>query len=49
VLAVADGVATVRYTPPGQAAVDHLIVRLENNEGGPGIELGRFRLPVRSA
>jgi hypothetical protein len=49
VLTVENGVATLRYTPPAQAAVDHLIVRLENNEGGPGIELGRFRLPVRGA
>lgn len=48
-LAVENGVATLRYTPPAQAAVDHLIVRLENNEGGPGIELARFRLPVRGA
>ncbi len=48
-LAVANGVATLQYTPPAAAAVDHLIVRLENNEGGAGIELGRFRLPVRGA
>ena len=48
-LIVANGVASLRYTPPAQAAVDHLIVRLENNEGGPGMELGRFRLPVRGA
>jgi hypothetical protein len=49
VLAVENGVAALRYTPPAQAAVDHLVVRIENNEGGPGVELARFRLPVRSS
>lgn len=48
VLPVAEGVAVVRYTPPATAAVDHLVITLEDNEGGPGIELGRFILPVRS-
>jgi hypothetical protein len=49
VLPVSQGAATVRYTPPAAAAVDQLVVTLEDNEGGPGIELGRFTLPVRSA
>jgi hypothetical protein len=49
VLPLADGIATLQYTPPAQATVDHLVVRLEDNEGGAGIELGRFRLAVRGA
>lgn len=47
-LTVTNGVATVHYTPPASAAVDNLVIRLEDNEGGPGIELGRFILRVRS-
>jgi hypothetical protein len=49
VLPVDSGVATVRYTPPAEPAVDFLVVTLEDNEGGPAIELGRFRLAVRGA
>jgi hypothetical protein len=46
---VAAGAATVVYTPPAAPAVDHLVVALEDGEGGPGIELARFRLAVRGA
>lgn len=44
---VANGRAALQYTPPAQAAVDHLVVSLDDGEGGIGIELGRFPLEVR--
>jgi hypothetical protein len=47
IVALADGQANVTYTPPAQAAVDFLVVALEDGEGGQGIELARFRLNVR--
>lgn len=44
---VAGGQAAFQYTPPAQPALDHLVVSLDDGEGGIGIELGRFRLEVR--
>lgn len=45
---VAEGGATVTYTPPAQPAADVLVVAMEDNAGGAGVELGRFPLSVRS-
>ncbi|HEX6044802.1 MAG TPA: hypothetical protein VFZ22_09970, partial [Pyrinomonadaceae bacterium] len=44
---VAGGQAAFQYTPPAQAALDQLVVSLDDGEGGIGIELGRFPLEVR--
>jgi hypothetical protein len=44
---VAGGRAAFQYTPPAQPALDHLVVSLDDGEGGVGIELGRFPLEVR--
>ena len=46
---VSDGSAALRYTPPAQAATEFLVVKLDDNAGGPGIELGRFPLRTRSS
>ena len=46
---VAEGRAGFQYTPPAQPAVDHLVVSLDDGEGGIGIELGRFPLETRGA
>ena len=46
---VSDGSAALRYTPPAQAASEFLVVKLDDNAGGPGIELGRFPLRTRSS
>lgn len=47
IVPVSNGLASVQYTPPAEAVVDHLIVALENNSGEAGIELARFKLRVR--
>jgi len=47
-LTLDDGVATFTYVPPAAAAVDELVIALENGAGGPGVELGNFTLRVRS-
>lgn len=44
-----DGVASFTYVPPPAPALDELVVALEDNQGGQGIELGRFPLRVRGA
>ena len=44
---VTEGRAAFQYTPPAEPAVDHLVVSLDDGEGGIGIELGRFPLEVR--
>jgi hypothetical protein len=49
VVPVNSGAAAFTYTPPAVPAIDHLVVTVENNEGGRGIEIGRFPLTVRSA
>ncbi len=46
---VNDGSAAIRYTPPAQAATEFLVVKLDDNAGGPGLELGRFPLRIRSS
>ncbi|HXG24643.1 MAG TPA: hypothetical protein VNJ09_08830 [Chthonomonadales bacterium] len=46
-VAVTEGVATVRYTPPAEAVTDTLVVTLDSGAGEPGIELARFTLRVR--
>jgi hypothetical protein len=46
-LPVTAGRAAFQYTPPAEAVVDHLVVSLDDGEGGIGIELGRFPLEVR--
>ena len=40
VYAVSDGSAALSYTPPAQAAMEFLVVELDDSAGGPGIELG---------
>lgn len=47
-IAVTRGRAAFQYTPPAQPALDHLVVSLDDGEGGVGVELGRFQLEVRS-
>lgn len=46
---LAGGAASVTYIPPAEAASDELVIALENGEGGPGMEIGRFPLIVREA
>lgn len=46
-LPVVDGMATVSYTPPPQAAREQLLIALPNESGGLGIELQRVPLRVR--
>ena len=48
-LAVTEGTATVTYTPPATPATEVLVLALDNNEGGSGLEIGRLPLIVRSA
>lgn len=48
-LNVSAGAADVQYTPPAEPADDRLILRLEDNENGPSIEIGRFILRTRGA
>jgi hypothetical protein len=49
ILTIADGAATVQYTPPATPATDFLLVRLDNGEGGGGTEIARFPLRARSS
>jgi hypothetical protein len=44
-----DGVATFAYVPPATAAIDELVVSLDDGNGGAGVELGRFALLVKDA
>jgi hypothetical protein len=46
IVPVADGLATVTYTPGPEAAVEYLVVALDDGEDGRGAELARFRLEV---
>ena len=50
-LALANGLATLTYTPPAGPALDLLVVALEGDggagDGRPGIELARFALATR--
>ncbi len=48
-VSLADGAASVTYTPPAEAAVDELVIALDDGEGGLGMEVGRFPLVVREA
>jgi hypothetical protein len=49
IVAVKDGSATIKYTPPAKAAADELIVALDDGANGLGIEIGRAGLVTRSA
>ena len=42
------GTARVTYAPPAAPAIEWLVIALDDGAGGAGIELGRFRLPVRA-
>jgi hypothetical protein len=44
-----DGVAEIVYTPPGETAIDHLVISLDDGEGNAGVELGRYTLRVKGA
>jgi hypothetical protein len=44
---ITNGEAAFQYRPPNRAATDTLIVTVENNAGGLGIELARLPLRVR--
>jgi hypothetical protein len=50
-VALANGAATLTYTPPAAAAFDLLVVALDGDggagDGRPGIELARFALATR--
>lgn len=48
-LSLVDGAAAFSYVPPATAAVDELVVSLDNGSGGAGVELGRFTLVVKAA
>jgi hypothetical protein len=45
-LAVADGVASVRYQPPAEPAADALVVALDDGERRGNVELGRVPIEV---
>lgn len=45
---VTNGSVALSYTPPAQPALEFLVVHVENNAGGPSVELGRFPLRTRS-
>jgi hypothetical protein len=49
IIAVADGAASVRYTPPAQPALDLLVVSLEDPPGQANLNLATFWLQVRGA
>jgi hypothetical protein len=49
VVDLADGEATVTYTPPAEATLEELVIALDDHEGGRGVEIGRLPLRVRSA
>ena len=44
-----QGQARIQYTPPGETAVDELLVALNDGQDGLGVELGRFPLLVTGA
>lgn len=47
-LSLVDGAAQFSYQPPAAAAVDELVVSLDDGRGGAGVELGRFALTVKA-
>jgi hypothetical protein len=47
-LVLTGGSVALSYRPPADPATDILVVAMEDGEGGQGIELGRFRLEVRT-
>lgn len=47
-LSLTDGAARFTYQPPATAAIDELVVSLDDGSGGAGIELGRFALVVKA-
>lgn len=49
IVTLSNDEATVTYTPPAQPGLEELVVALDDHEGGPGIEIGRLPLRVRSA
>jgi hypothetical protein len=49
IVGLADGAASVSYTPPDEASRAELVVGLEDGENGLGLELGRLPLVVRGA
>jgi hypothetical protein len=40
--------AAISYTPPAEAGLEHLVIALDDHEGGQGVELGRMPLRVRA-
>lgn len=48
VVQLADGAATVSYTPPGEAARAELVVAFEDGKGSLGAEVGRLPLAVKA-
>jgi hypothetical protein len=47
-LSLTDGAAAFSYVPPATAAVDELVIALDDGTGGPGVEVGRFTLAVKA-
>jgi hypothetical protein len=47
-LTLVDGAAEVTYHPPATAALDLLVVGLDDSAGGAGLELTRFAIGVRA-
>ena len=47
-LTLVDGAAQFSYQPPATAAIDELVVSLDDGNGGAGVELGRFALTVKA-
>lgn len=45
-LVLANGEASFSYQPPAVAAIDQLVVSMDDGSGGAGVELGRFALVV---
>jgi hypothetical protein len=48
-LDLTDGAAAFGYTPPAAAALDFLVVALDNGEAAQGVELARFPLRVKKS
>jgi hypothetical protein len=47
-LSLTGGAATFDYVPPAGAAIDELVVALDDGSGGVGVELGTFTLAVKA-